>query len=34
MKLIIVAGPPSAGKTAVIRQIIKKFNKTDRPAYL
>lgn len=34
MKLVIVAGPPSAGKTAVIRQIIKKFNKTDRPAYL
>lgn len=34
MKLIIVAGPPSAGKTAVIRQIIKKFNRNDRPAYL
>jgi Ni2+-binding GTPase involved in maturation of urease and hydrogenase len=34
MKLIIVAGPPSAGKTAVIRQIIRKFNKTDKPAYL
>jgi Ni2+-binding GTPase involved in maturation of urease and hydrogenase len=34
MKLIMVAGPPSAGKTAVIRQIIKKFIKTDRPAYL
>src|SRR5208283_5817568 len=34
MKLVIVAGPPSAGKTAVIRQIIKKFSKTDKPAYL
>nr|WP_319375020.1 GTP-binding protein [uncultured Methanoregula sp.] len=34
MKLIIVAGPPSAGKTAVIRQIIKKFNKTERTAFL
>jgi len=34
MKLVIVAGPPSAGKTAVIRQIIKKFNKTNKPAYL
>ncbi|MGB8219298.1 MAG: GTP-binding protein, partial [Methanoregula sp.] len=34
MKLVIVAGPPSAGKTAVIRQIIKKFSKTDEPAYL
>ena len=30
----MVAGPPSAGKTAVIRQIIKKFSKTDKPAYL
>jgi Ni2+-binding GTPase involved in maturation of urease and hydrogenase len=34
MKLIMVAGPPSAGKTAVIRQIIKKFIRTDKPAYL
>ncbi|GAB6285015.1 MAG: GTP-binding protein [Methanoregula sp.] len=34
MKLIIVAGPPSAGKTSVIRQIIKKFNKTAITAYL
>jgi Ni2+-binding GTPase involved in maturation of urease and hydrogenase len=34
MKLIMVAGPPSAGKTSVIRQIIKKFQKTDKPAYL
>ena len=34
MKLIIVAGPPSAGKTAVIRQVIKKFATSDKPAYL
>jgi Ni2+-binding GTPase involved in maturation of urease and hydrogenase len=33
MKLIIVAGPPSAGKTAVIRQIIREFRKQD-PAFL
>jgi len=33
MKLIIVAGPPSAGKTAVIRQIIQEFRKQD-PAFL
>ena len=34
MKLIIVAGPPSSGKTAVIRQIIRKFNKTEKAAFL
>jgi len=34
MKLLIVAGPPSAGKTAVIRQIIRKFVRSDKPAYL
>jgi Ni2+-binding GTPase involved in maturation of urease and hydrogenase len=34
MKLVIVAGPPSAGKTSVIRQIIRKFHGTDTPAYL
>lgn len=34
MKLIIVAGPPSAGKTAVIRQIVKKIHKTAVSAYL
>jgi len=34
MKLIIVAGPPSAGKTAVIRQIIREFQKTENPAFL
>jgi len=25
MKLLIIAGPPSGGKTAVIRQIIKNL---------
>ncbi|PKG33336.1 GTP-binding protein [Methanoregula sp.] len=34
MKLLIVAGPPSAGKTAVIRQIIREFRNTGRPAFL
>jgi len=34
MKLIIVAGPPSAGKTAVIRQIIREFQKTKNPVFL
>jgi len=34
MKLIIVAGPPSAGKTAVIRQIIHEFLKTQNPVFL
>lgn len=34
MKLVIVAGPPSAGKTAVIRQIVKTCAQADRPAYL
>lgn len=34
MKLLIVAGPPSAGKTAVIRQIIREFRNTRRPAFL
>ena len=34
MKLVIVAGPPSAGKTAVIRQIIREFRKTLNPAFL
>jgi Ni2+-binding GTPase involved in maturation of urease and hydrogenase len=34
MKLIIVAGPPSAGKTAVIRQIIREFLKTLNPVFL
>jgi Ni2+-binding GTPase involved in maturation of urease and hydrogenase len=34
MKLVIVAGPPSAGKTAVIRQVVKRFAGSDKPAYL
>jgi len=34
MKLVIVAGPPSAGKTAVARQIIREFLKTSSPAFL
>lgn len=34
MKLILVAGPASVGKTAVIRQIIKEFQSESSPAYL
>lgn len=34
MKLIIVAGPPSAGKTAVIRQVIREFLKKENPVFL
>jgi len=34
MKLVIVAGPPSAGKTAVIRQIIREFLTTQNPVFL
>ncbi|HXW99388.1 MAG TPA: GTP-binding protein [Methanomicrobiales archaeon] len=34
MRLVIVAGPPSAGKTAVVRQIIREFRGTGSPAYL
>jgi Ni2+-binding GTPase involved in maturation of urease and hydrogenase len=34
MKLVIVAGPPSAGKTSVIRQIIRAFNQTQKTAFL
>jgi Ni2+-binding GTPase involved in maturation of urease and hydrogenase len=34
MKLVIVAGPPSAGKTAVIRQVIREFLKTKDPVFL
>jgi len=33
MKLVIVAGPPSAGKTAVIRQIVREFL-SSKPAFL
>jgi Ni2+-binding GTPase involved in maturation of urease and hydrogenase len=35
MKLIIFAGPPTCGKTTVIRQVIKRIiNKNLKPAYL
>jgi len=34
MKLVIVAGPPSAGKTAVVRQIIRNLQGTVAIAYL
>jgi Ni2+-binding GTPase involved in maturation of urease and hydrogenase len=34
MKLVMVAGPPSAGKTAVARQIIREFRGKESPAYL
>lgn len=34
MKLIIIAGPPSAGKTALTKQIVKRFKEEMRIAYL
>ncbi|MDD3407590.1 MAG: GTP-binding protein [Methanomicrobium sp.] len=34
MKLLIIAGPPSAGKTAVVRQIISNFNPLKKCSYL
>ena len=34
MKLIIIAGPPSAGKTAVTRQIIRHFSGEKKIAFL
>lgn len=34
MKLVIVAGPPSVGKTAVIRQIIRAVTPSRRVAFL
>lgn len=34
MKLLMIAGPPSAGKTAVIKQIIKNLNDTLKIAFL
>jgi Ni2+-binding GTPase involved in maturation of urease and hydrogenase len=34
MKLIIIAGPPSAGKTAVTRQIIRHFQGQQNIAFL
>ncbi len=34
MRLLIVAGPPSAGKTAVVRQLLRQFGGRYRIAYL
>jgi Ni2+-binding GTPase involved in maturation of urease and hydrogenase len=34
MKLLVVAGPPSVGKTAVIRQIIREFLPNHKISYL
>jgi Ni2+-binding GTPase involved in maturation of urease and hydrogenase len=34
MKLLIIAGPPSGGKTAVIRQVIKNLPEGSLPAFL
>ena len=34
MKLVIIAGPPSAGKTSLTKQIIKKFQPNLKIAYL
>ncbi len=34
MRLLIVAGPPSAGKTAVVRQLLRQFAGRCRAAYL
>jgi len=34
MRLVVVAGPPSAGKTAVVRQAIRSLQGGHRIAYL
>ncbi len=34
MKLIVIAGPPSAGKTAVVKQVIRRYSGEKRCAYL
>lgn len=34
MKLLMIAGPPSAGKTAVVKQIIKNLNDSLKIAFL
>lgn len=34
MKIMVVAGPPSAGKTAVIRQMIRHLLEKEKVAYL
>jgi Ni2+-binding GTPase involved in maturation of urease and hydrogenase len=34
MKLLVVAGPPSAGKTAVVRQVLRSLGPEEKAAYL
>ena len=34
MKLLVVAGPPSAGKTALVKQIIRHFGDRIKTAFL
>lgn len=34
MKLLVIAGPPSAGKTAVVRQILRSLGPEEKAAYL
>ncbi|HEX2954870.1 MAG TPA: hypothetical protein VHR47_12925 [Bacillota bacterium] len=34
MKMIVVAGPPSAGKTALVKQIVHHLKKEMRIAFL
>jgi Ni2+-binding GTPase involved in maturation of urease and hydrogenase len=34
MKILIFAGPPSAGKTAVVRQVIRQFRNEKKIAFL
>lgn len=34
MKLVVVAGPPSVGKTAVVRNIIRELQSESTPSYL
>lgn len=34
MKLLVIAGPPSAGKTSLTKQIVKRFKDEMRLAYL
>ncbi len=34
MQLVVVAGPPSAGKTALMKQIIRRFHRERRLAFL
>lgn len=34
LRIMVVAGPPSAGKTAVIKQMIRYLKDKDKVAYL